>query len=169
MKRILPFVLISIIVFSCATTKYIHDPASLETQKQIQGNRGCNTAGCIGNALLFILFEAITGQEEEFEPGEKEYKHIILENASTDTLFVNMLTDFVLEGKKYSDIMDIRIPPATKCRLLLPKGAVYNVYFSNTLQQDDDEMIELNTGSQKRIRLYPGMTRLQTEDKGGES
>lgn len=161
MKNILVIIILSSLLFSCATPQYIHDPASAERHKKIQGNRGCNTAGCISMALVSILFSAITGSEGDFDTGEKEYKHIVLENTSADTLFVNMLTDHVLDGNMYSDIMDIRIPPATKCRLLLPKDAVYNVYFSNTPEPDDDEMIEFDTGKKKKLLLHAGMIRIQ--------
>jgi hypothetical protein len=54
--------------------------------------------------------------------------------------------------------MDIRIPPETNCRILVPLGADYNVYFSNTIQNDDDELIQINTGELKKLKLKPGMT-----------
>ena len=72
-----------------------------------------------------------------------------------------MLTDFMFRDNTYCDFMDIRIPPGENCRLLMPFGAVYNVYFSNTPTPDDDEMIQIDTGLKNRIILYPGMTKVK--------
>lgn len=41
---------------------------------------------------------------------------------------------------------------------MVPMNAAYNLYFSNTPQSDDDEMIEIYTTDVKRFSLNPGMT-----------
>jgi hypothetical protein len=69
-----------------------------------------------------------------------------------------MLTDIYWDKDDYCDFMDIRIPPKQSCRILVPVNAVYNVYFSETPQNDDDEMIEIKTSEKSRINLLPGMT-----------
>ena len=161
MKKLIWFVVFVSLSISCTTGKYIHDEASIQRHKQLKGSKAGNF---IGNALLAtgsVIFSAIIGSEEVYIPDEeKQFRKITLRNTSCDTLKVNMLTDFLISDSTYCDFMDIRIPPGENCRLLMPYGAAYNLYFSNTPGPDDDEMIEINTGYKKRIMLYPGMTKV---------
>jgi hypothetical protein len=60
--------------------------------------------------------------------------------------------------------MNIRIPPKQSCRMLVPVNASYNIYFSNTPQTDDDELLEINTTEKKRISLQPGMTLISDQE-----
>ncbi|MFZ5429949.1 MAG: hypothetical protein ACOZDD_06940 [Bacteroidota bacterium] len=147
-----------IMALSCTTPRYIHDEASLiqhkKLLKQRQGNVAMNAVITTGSVIL----SAITGGSNVYTPSGRELKKITFQNVSPDTLFVNLLTDFITRDNIYCDIMDIRIPPEKKCRLLLPNGIRYNVYFSNTPEPEDDEMIEVQTAGKRRIILYPGMT-----------
>lgn len=150
-----------IVAVSCTTGRYIHDEASLNRHKQLKAMRAGNV---IGNALLTtgsIILSALIGSDEVAMPeSDKQLRKITLSNTSSDTLTVNMLTDFQINDSVFCDFMDIRIPPGENCRLLMPFRAVYNLYFSNTPDPEDDEMIEINTGSKRRIVLYPGMTKV---------
>jgi hypothetical protein len=147
-----------IIAFSCTTPKYIRDEASLAQHKKLlkqrQGNVAMNAVITTGSVIL----SAITGDSYIYTPTGRELKKITFQNSSPDTLYVNMLTDFITRENLYCDIMDIRIPPEEKCRLLLPRGILYNVYFSNTPEPEDDEMIEVDTYRKRKVILYPGMT-----------
>lgn len=143
---------------SCTTTRYIHDEASLIRHKKLKNDRAGNV---IVDALFTtgsLMLSAIIGGGNLYTPDGNQFKKITLQNTSVDTLFVNMLTDFIIQDSIYCDIMDIRIPPLEKCRLLLPSGILYNVYFSDTHEPEDDEMIEINTSLKRRVILYPGMT-----------
>ena len=42
--------------------------------------------------------------------------------------------------------------------ILVPIGADYNVYFSKTIQNDDDEFLHINTSELRKIYLKPGIT-----------
>lgn len=108
----------------------------------------------LGSAFVGAMLEC----EVDYVPSEQQFKKINLINPTNDTIYVNMLTDLVWDNKNYCDFMDIRIPPKLNCKVMVPMHAVYNLYFSNTPQNDDDEMIEMYTTDVKRFRLYPGMT-----------
>ena len=69
-----------------------------------------------------------------------------------------MLTDLEWDENNFCDFMDIRIPPGKKCKLLVPEGAFYNIYFSTTPRSDDDEFFEVFTGDIRKVVLKPGMT-----------
>jgi hypothetical protein len=68
-----------------------------------------------------------------------------------------MLTDIYWDENNYCDFMDIRIPPKKNCKILVPVNAEYNVYFSNTAQNDDDELLQINTSEFKKISLKTGI------------
>jgi hypothetical protein len=149
----------SLMLFSsCVTTKYIVDEDSLLRQKQIHRHRIGNTVGAsiltVGSAVL----AAFTGIYLQYVPSAN-LKKIILANTGPDTLQVNMLTDQFWKDSIYCDFRDIRIPPGEKCRLLVPVGSVYNLYFSSTTETpDDDELMMFDTSGNKKVRLYPGLT-----------
>lgn len=79
-------------------------------------------------------------------------------NPTKDTMYINMLTDVTWDKNDYCDFMDIRIPPKTNCKVLVPVDANYNLYFSNTPEDDDDEMLEIFTSDINKLSLYPGIT-----------
>jgi hypothetical protein len=161
MKHFFTYVLLwnIIIVFcSCSSPKYFHDISSFNRQKEIRNTRSANVLGDVLVGSVTIVASACIGEEIEWQPTEQNFKKLCLINPSTDTVYVNMLTDIYWDKNDYCDFMDIRIPPKQSCRILVPVNAVYNVYFSGTPQNDDDEMIEINTSEKSRINLLPGMT-----------
>lgn len=107
---------------------------------------------------LFILAGALDF-DFDFEPIESEraFKRIAIINESTDSLFVNMVTDVVWKEDGYCDIMGIALPPGAKQKLLLPYPAAYNVFFQSPYTEE--EKLEVRTDSKlRRIRLRAGMT-----------
>lgn len=141
----------------CTNTRYLTDPLSIGRQKNMKSNRvGKNIVeGCV-NTSLFILAGLLYF---DFEPVESEraFKKISIINQSTDTLFVNMVTDVVWKESGYCDIMGIVLPPGAKQKLLLPYPAAYNVYFQTPFTEE--EKLEVHTDSKlRRINLRAGMT-----------
>ncbi len=164
MRTLLSVILLNCLVWACASSRYIQDDASVERHKKIRGNRTANIVGDTFLATGSVIFSAIIGSDDILLPqGRKVFKTITLYNQSADTMIINMLTDYILRDSIYCDIMDMRIPPHKKSRLLLPNGALYNVYFRNTPGPDDDEMIQYNTQSRRKLILRPGMTKFLTE------
>jgi len=144
---------------SCISYRYINNDESLRLQKKIQGRRTANIAGgsllTAGSAVLAFF----TGVYIGYLPGENSLKTIKLLNTSTDTLQVNLLSDTFWKDSIYCDFRDIRIPPGQKCRLLVPSSGLYNLYFSNTPNsEEDDEMIQVSPLTGAKISLTPGMT-----------
>lgn len=164
MKTLLSVILLNCLVWSCASSRYIQDDASVERHKKIRGNRTANIVGDTFITTGFLVLSAILGSDEiELPESSRLFKTITLHNQSSDTMIINMLTDYILRDSIYCDIMDMRIPPNKKSRLLLPNGALYNVYFSNTPEPDDDEMIQYDTQSRRKLVLRPGMTKFLVE------
>jgi len=144
---------------ACTTPRYITDPDSLRLQKSIQGKRAGNIASETFLTLGSTVLALFTGVYVGYVPEGKSLKRIALGNTGSDTLQVNMLTDVIWKDSTYADFMNIRIPPGKTCRLLVPAGSVYNLYFSNTFETtDDDEFIQFDTSAMRKATLYPGMT-----------
>ncbi len=146
----------------CTNTRYLTDPVSIGRQKNMKSNRvGKNIGeGCL-NMSLFILAGVLN---YDFVPIESEraFKRISVINESTDTLFVNMVTDIVWKEAGYCDVMGIVLPPAAKQKLLLPYPAAYNIYFQTPFTEE--EKLEVRTDSKiRRIRLRAGMTSFDIE------
>ncbi len=160
MKRFTAGVMVFLFLLpACTTHRYITDPESLQLQKKIQGKRAGRIVGDTFLTLGSIFVGALTGIYVGYVPGGNSMKRIALGNTGTDTLQVNMLTDVIWKDSTYADFMNIRIPPGKTARLLVPAGAVYNLYFSNTFETtDDDEFIVFDTSAMRKARLYPGLT-----------
>lgn len=161
MKKHLPYLLIisALLLFhSCSSPKYIYDKSSYERQKELRTSRGGNIFAEVVVGLGSAFVGAMLECEVDYVPSEQQFKKINLINPTNDTIYVNMLTDLVWDEKNYCDFMDIRIPPHLNCKVMVPRHAAYHLYFSNTPQSDDDEMIEIYTTDVKRFSLYPGMT-----------
>jgi hypothetical protein len=161
MKQILKYGLLWIVILwfcSCSSPKYFHDISSFNRQKEIRNTRSANVFSDILVGSATIIASACIGEEIEWQPTQQNFKKLSLINPTSDTIYVNMLTDIYWDKDDYCDFMDIRIPPKQLCRILVPVNAVYNVYFSGTPQNDDDEMIEIKTSEKSRINLLPGMT-----------
>jgi hypothetical protein len=149
----------ALFLWSCISYRYIRDDESLRLQKKIQGRRTANIAGgsllTLGSAVLAYF----TGVYVGYTPGGNSLKTLRLVNTSPDTLQVNLLSDVFWKDSLYCDFRDIRIPPGEKCRLLVPSSGMYNLYFSNTVNsEEDDEMIQLSPLAGAKISLTPGMT-----------
>lgn len=156
---------LSLFVLSCSSPKYFYDESSLERQKELQSKR-CSNVFCdvmLGIGSVFIA--VATETDVAYVPSDQQFKKLNLVNPGNDTLYVNMLTDLVWDKNNYCDFMDIRIPPHLNCNVLVPVNANYNLYFSNTPQSDDDELLEINTSALKKIALYPGLTNLSETTK----
>jgi hypothetical protein len=154
----------TIFLSSCITYHYIRDENSLLLQKKIQGKRTANILGGSFLTMGTLVLGALTGIYIGYTPGMQDLKSVRLVNKSTDTLQVNLLSDQIWKDSVYCDFRDVRIPPGEKCRILLPANALYNLYFSNTVDsEEDDEIIQFNPVSQSKFILYPGMTFQQTD------
>lgn len=158
------FVFLCILFFqSCSSPQYFHDESSLERQKELQSNR-CNNIFCdVMTGIGSIIFSAATDTEVCYIPSDQQFTKLNLINPTADTIYVNMLTDLIWDKNDYCDFMDIRIPPHLNCKVLVPVFAEYNLYFSNTPESDDDELLQINTSNLKRIVLQPGLTQLSKQ------
>ena len=152
MKHIF-LILVAGLMLSCSSAKYIHDPVSRERQKDLSGSRSSSVIADGLLATLSVVSAAVFETGVEWYPTETRFIKIILRNPTKDTLYVNMLTDVFWDTNNYCDFMDIRIPPEKSCRILCPVDAEYNIYFSNTVQDDDDEMITINTSEKNKLTL----------------
>jgi len=149
---------VAMVVFSCSTQNYIHDSSSFNRQKELKNTRSGNVLGDIFVGSLSVASSVFWDSGWEWQPTEQKFKKMNLINPTSDTVYVNMLTDIYWDKNNYCDFMDIRIPPKEKCRILVPVNADYNVYFSKTPQNDDDEMLKINTHESKQLILKPGIT-----------
>ena len=147
-------------VISCTSPKYIHDSSSHKRQKELRSNRSGNVAGDILLTLGSIIFSAATDTDVAYFPEGQDFKNFKLINNTKDTMFVNMLTDATWDNEGYCDFMDIRIPPEEKCKILVPMGVNYNVYFGVSENPEKDEFVEINTFNVRKLSLKPGMTQL---------
>jgi len=146
---------------SCSSPKYIHDKLSYERQKELQKNRSGNVISVFGMGVASVFSASVLEVDMGWYPSEQEFKKINLINPTKDTIYLNLLTDVFWDKDDYCDFMDIRIPPTANSKILVPVNANYNLYFSNTPDKDDDEMLEIYTGDHKNISLYPGLTILK--------
>jgi hypothetical protein len=159
MKKQFYFVLaiIAIVLTACSSPAYVRDSSSYERQKELINARSAALVGDIFIATATIVSAVAFETECNFYPTETRFKKIALTNPLTDTLYVNMLTDVQWDKEDYCDFMDIRIPPGKVCRILCPIDAEYNIYFSNTPEADDDEMVTINTSTISKMKLKPGL------------
>lgn len=148
----------TITCLSCSSPKHFHDTSSYERQKELKNDRKGNVLSDIGLGLLSIFSEAALEVNMGWYPSEQEFKKLNLINPTKDTMYINMLTDLLWDENNYCDFMDIRIPPKTNCKVLVPVEANYNLYFSNTPESTDDEMLEIFTSDINKLSLYPGIT-----------
>ena len=146
-----------IIFGGCTNTRYLTDPMSRGRQRDMNKHRiGNNVGEVFLNFFSFILSEAIDA-EYEMKKSDRAFKKISIVNESSDSLFVNMVTDIVWKESGYCDIMGIVLPPKTRQKLLTPYPAAYNVYFRSPFTEE--EKLEIRTDSKHRkFRLREGMT-----------
>ena len=154
MKNII-LILVAGAFFSCSSAKYIHDPESRDRQKDLSGSRSSSVIADGLMAMFSVASAVVFETGVDWYPTETRFKKMMIRNPTKDTLYVNMLTDVFWDTNNYCDFMDIRIPPEKSCRILCPVDAEYNVYYSNTIQEDDDEMITINTSEKNKLTLNP--------------
>lgn len=155
----------TILLFACSSPSYIYNKESYHRQKEIKEMRSDHVIDDIFNGTTSVISAALFSEYLHWEPTEQQFKKLNIVNPTFDTIYVNMLTDVYWDTTNYCDFMDIRIPPKENCKLLVPVDAVYNLYFSNTSQNDDDEMLEINTNKIKELRLNPGKPKLSSSNK----
>lgn len=150
---IISFILI--ILTSCSSPAYIRDSTSYQRQKDLINSRSAAVVGDVLLATTALVSAAVLETDCFWYPSQTRFKKIALLNPANDTLYVNMLTDVYWDTEDYCDFMDIRIPPGKTCRILCPVDAEYNIYFSNTSNADDDEMLTINTRNISKLKLKP--------------
>lgn len=142
-----------IFLVNCKTSSYITDQESRQRQKMIRRYRtGINFTDVfvqVGSAVT----SAMTGYNINSELNSKSFRKFRLKNEGQDTLFVNMVTDYLWRDSSYCDIREIVIPPLKTAKLITPLGATYNVYFRKEFNAPDDDKIEINTGSDRLVTL----------------
>ncbi|MDP2337828.1 MAG: hypothetical protein Q8N05_15560 [Bacteroidota bacterium] len=154
----------------CTNTRYLTDRTSIERQHDMKVHRA---GGNVGDVLINFgnfFIAAILNSGYEVYSRERAFKRISIVNQSTDSLYVNMVTDIVWKENGYCDIMGIALPPGAKQKLLVPYPAAYNVYFRTP--SSEEEKLEIRTDSKLRIiNLEPGMTKdsIKNESSGGQS
>jgi hypothetical protein len=154
------------ILCACSSPKYIYNKSSYNRQKELIACRGKNIAKDISLGLFSACTAAALDVDFGYYPAEQQFRKLKLINSTTDTMYVNMLTDVFWDTNNYCDFTDIRIPPKKSTKILVPLGTNYNIYFSTTPQKDDDELLHIFTSDLKRISLSPQMTHfLEAETK----
>ena len=156
----IPLICFSLLLITCSSPSYIYNKDSYKRQKEIKEMRSEHVITDIFNGTESIISAALFSEQLWWEPSEQQFKKLNLINTTFDTLYVNMLTDVYWDTLNYCDFMDIRIPPKENYKILVPVDAVYNLYFSNTLRNDDDEMLEINTNKIKQLKLKPANSNL---------
>ena len=155
-SKSIAFFITFLIFSSCVTSAYITDQESIERQKEMRKYRtGVNFAEA-GVLFASVVGEAFTGINIYPEPSPQSFRKMKLINASTDTLYINMVTDWLWKDSVYSDIREIVMPPRESAKVIVPLGAAYNVFFRTDYNAPDDEKVEINTAEIGRIRLNPG-------------
>ncbi|MFA5328045.1 MAG: hypothetical protein WC384_09660 [Prolixibacteraceae bacterium] len=146
-----------ILLGSCTSTRYLTDEKSIERQHDMRTHR---TGGNIGDVCVnfaTFAFAAIFNTGYEVYSSERTFKKITIVNESTDSLYINMVTDIVWKETGYCDIVGIALPPLAKQKLIAPYPAAYNVYFRTP--GSEEEMLEIRTdNTHKRFKLHAGMT-----------
>ena len=123
---------------------------------------GVNIAD-IGLIVAASVGALYTGVNVYANPQSQSFKKMRLINDSKDTLFVNMVTDFHWRDSSFCDIREIVMPPLQKAIVIVPLGAVYNIFFRNEFNAPDDEKIEANTLLTRKVRLKPEKVKSGTQ------
>lgn len=147
----------------CTNTRYLTDPLSIGRQHDMKKHRVGTNAGQVGLNLINLILSETINTEYAISKGDRAFKKISIVNPSSDSLFVNMVTDVLWKETGYCDIMGIVLPPGSKQKLLVPYPAAYNVYFRTP--STEEEKLEIRTDSKyRRFELRTGMTKwLSTE------
>lgn len=161
MKNIIT-ILLAINLFSgCVTSKHIKNEESIALQEEIRRTRTGLNAAEAGLFVGSVVLSATIGIDAAPETSSKNFRKLkVLNESTTDTLIVNMVTDVIWKDDRYCDIRDIVIPPMQTVKLIAPIDASYNVYF-RPVGSDTDEKIEINSSGRKIIKLKSGMTQIE--------
>ena len=154
-NRIVVTVISLSIIYSCSTSAYITDQASVHRQREMMNHRtGTNILeGSI--VVVSTIFAVFTGVVIYPRPQEQAFRKMVLLSQAKDTLFVNMVTDYRWRDSVYADIREIVMPPFKRAKIIVPMGVNYNVYFRTNYYAPDDEKAEINTSQKRKIRLKP--------------
>jgi len=154
----------TLIVFSsCVTSAYITDQESIERQKEMRKYRtGVNFAD-VGLLVASSAGAIFTGVNVYPDPKPQSFRRLAMISESKDTLFVNMVTDWIWKDSVYCDIREIIIPPLKTAKVIVPMGAAYNIFFRTDFNAPDDEKVEMNTAETKRVKLHSD--KLKSEEK----
>jgi hypothetical protein len=154
-SRIIAVYVTLYLIVSCKTSGYITDQESIHRQKQMRKYRtGINIAD-VGLLVASSVGAAFTGVNLYPEPQSKSFRKMVLISESKDTLFVNMVTDWLWKDSAYCDIREIVLPPMQSAKIIVPLGAAYNIFFRNDFNAPDDEKVEINTSKTRRLKLKP--------------
>jgi len=137
---------------ACRVSSYLTDQKSIELQKSLRKHR---TGVNIGEGLLVAGSAAVslfTGFVF-FTPEQQAYRKLKLSNQSSDTLFVNMVTDWQWKDSTYFDLKEIVMPPKKSMKVVVPNNVAYNIYFRTNYDTPDDEKVEINTGETRNVKL----------------
>ena len=157
-------VFIVFVVSSCTSTRYLTDATSIERQHDMRRHRTGGNIGDVGINFANLFISTILNTGYEVYSRDREFKRITIVNESTtDSLFVNMITDIVWKEDGYCDIMGIALPPEAHQKLLVPYPAAYNIYFKTPYTEEEN--IEIRTDNYHRVfRIQPGMTNTKLEE-----
>jgi|SRR5674476_125459 len=144
------------ILSSCVTSAYITDQESIERQKEMRKYRTGVIFAEVGVLFASAVGEAFTGVSIYPEPSPQSFRKMRLINESKDTLYINMVTDWLWKDSVYCDIREIVMPPLESAKVIVPLGAAYNIFFRTDYNAPDDEKVEINTAEIGRIKLNPG-------------
>jgi len=157
LKFILLVLAAIIILGGCTNTRYLTDSKSIDRQRDMRANRsGINVVDVFANIANMFISGALN-TDFEVSQRERAFKRITIINESSDSLFVNMVTDIVWKESGYCDIMGIILPAGAHQKLLVPYPAAYNVFFQTPYTEE--EKLEIQTDNKhRRFVLRPGMT-----------
>ena len=161
-NRIIVLIVSLSIIYSCTTSAYITDPVSARRQREMMSNRTGNNI--LEGSLLVVstVVAMFTGVVIYPRPQEQSFRKMVILSESKDTLFINMVTNLQWKESGFADIREIVLPPFKNAKIIVPMGAVYNVYFRNNYSAPDDEKIEVNTSNKRRLKLKPMVIKQDT-------
>jgi len=141
----------------CTSTRYLTDDTTIKRQHEMRSSRAGGNVGDVFINFASFFASALLNTGYEVYSRDRAFKRITISNESTDSLYVNMVTDVVWKEDGYCDIMGIALPPGARQKVLAPFPAAYNVYFRTP--ESTEEKLEVRTDGRFRvIRLKPGMT-----------
>lgn len=146
-----------ICIGGCTNTRYLTDSKSIDRQHDMRRNRSGVNVGDVFVNMANLFISGALNTDFEVSGSKRAFKRVALINESTDSLFVNMVTDIVWKETGYCDIMGIVLPSGARQKLLVPYPAAYNIYFRSPFTEE--EKLEISTENKHRkIRLREGMT-----------